>query len=123
GDCVVRALCKATGEDWDTIYKELFKIGLGLKVMPNSDEAWKHYLIDKGFIYHKLIIKRGTKRPTVDSFARSNRKGTYVLRVAQHLVTCEDGYYYDLYDSGDHSLYGYWEKPKAVNKEEESATV
>jgi len=111
GDCVVRAMCKATGQDWDTIYKQLFDIGFELKVMPNADEAWKELLIKNGFTQHKISNKRGTKRPTVDSFARTNKKGTYVLRVANHIVTCEDGKYYDLWDSGNCSLYGYWEKP------------
>lgn len=112
GDCVVRALCKATGKDWDTIYKELFDIGFRLKVMPNSDEAWKTYLDENNFIKHTISNKRGTKRPTVASFAQSNKKGVYVLRVANHIVTCDNGYYYDTWDSGSSSLYGYWEKPE-----------
>lgn len=111
GDCVVRAMCKATGKDWDTVYKELFEIGFELKVMPNMDEAWREYLIRNGFIYHKLTIKRGSKRPRVNEFAKNNKTGTFVLRVANHLVTLEDGYYYDTWDSGDCSMYGYWEKP------------
>ena len=109
GDCVVRALCKATEKDWDTIYKELFEIGFELKVMPNADEAWKHYLKELGFIEHKISNKKGSKRPTVESFASSNKKGVFVLRVANHVVTCADGYYYDLWDCGDSSIYGYWD--------------
>lgn len=111
-DCVARAICKATGKDWDTVYAELFKIGFELKVMPNDDEAWKEYLIRAGFIYHSIKVKKGSRRPTVDSFARSHRKGTFVLRVANHIVTCEDGYYFDTWDCGDKSLYGYYEKPE-----------
>lgn len=111
GDCVVRAMCKAVGKDWDKVYFELVQIGFELKVMPNCDEAWKQYLINNGFIYHKITNKRGSKRPTVQSFAKDNKSGTYVLRVANHIVTCEDGFYYDTWDSGECSLYGYWEKP------------
>ena len=111
GDCVVRALCKATDKEWDVVYKELFEIGFELKVMPNDDKAWKHYLKELGFIEHKISNKKGSKRPTVESFSRNNKKGVYVLRVANHVVTCSEGYYYDLWDCGDSSLYGYWEKP------------
>lgn len=110
GDCVVRAITKATGKDWDTVYKELFEIGFEMKVMPNSDEAWKEYLLRNGFEYCKIPVKKGQKRPTVDSFTRQNKEGTYVLRVANHIVTSQDGYYYDLWDSGDKSLYGYYKK-------------
>lgn len=112
GDCVIRAICKATGKEWDTVYKELFEIGFKLKVMPNADESWKEYLIEKGFIYHKITNKKGSKRPTVETFAKANSEGTFILRVANHLVTCENGFFYDLFDSGYCSLYGYWEKPK-----------
>lgn len=114
GDCVIRALCKATEKDWDTIYKDLFEIGYKLKVMPNADESWKTYLKELGFIEHKISNKKGTKRPTVDSFSRSNNKGVFVLRVANHIVTCDEGYHYDLWDCGDKSLYGYWEKPVSI---------
>lgn len=45
-------------------------------------------------------------------FAQKNKKGTFVLQVANHIITCQDGYYYDIWDCGNHSLYGYWEKPE-----------
>ncbi|AHJ88633.1 hypothetical protein GBK2_35 [Geobacillus phage GBK2] len=109
-DCVVRALVKATGKDWDAVYTELCNIGFELKVMPNNDEAWKEYLIRHGFIYRKIPVKKGKKRPTVKEFASKNRQGTFVLRVANHIVTCEEGYYYDTWDCGEYAIYGYWEK-------------
>lgn len=110
GDCVVRALVKATGKDWDTVYTELFHLGFELKIMPNSDEAWKEYVERNGFIKHKISNKKGSKRPTVQSFAEKNKKGTFILNVANHIVTVVDGYYYDIWDSGEKSLYGYYEK-------------
>lgn len=109
-DCVIRAICKATNKEWDTIYRELFEIGFELKVTPTNDDAWKEYLNRNDFIQHKVSNKKGVKRPTVASFAAQNKKGTFVLRVANHVVTCVDGYYYDTWDCGNKSLYGYWEK-------------
>lgn len=110
-DCVVRAICKATDREWDDVFKDLCEIGMKLKVMPNDDEAWKAYLKEKEFIEHKISNKKGSKRPTVASFAAARTQGTYILRVANHIVTCKDGHYYDLHDFGSSSLYGYWEKP------------
>lgn len=109
-DCVIRALVKATDKDWDTVYKELCQIGFELKVMPNNDEAWKEYLFRNGFEYCKIPIKRGSKRPTVSSFTKEHKQGTYVLRIAHHLVTAKDGYYYDTWDSGKYAVYGYYKK-------------
>ena len=63
-----------------------------------------------GFEYHGISNKRGTKRPTVDSFAKNHPKGTYILNVANHEVAVVDGKYYDTWDSGYKSLYGYYEK-------------
>lgn len=110
GDCVLRAMCKVLDKDWDTVYKELAEIGFELKVPMTMDECWKEYLIRHGFTYHGIKVKKGSKRPTVSSFAKEHKKGTYILRVANHIVACVDGYYYDIWDSGNCSLYGYWEK-------------
>lgn len=109
-DCVIRAMVKGTGKDWDTVYKELFEIGFELKVLPNDKECWEEYLRQNGFTYQKLSIKKGSKRPTVQSFCEKNKKGTFVLRVANHVVTAVDGFFYDLWDSGHMSMYGYWIK-------------
>ena len=110
GDCVVRAMCKATGKDWDTVYKELCELGFELKAMPNDNITWQEYLKRNGFERKKISIKKGQKRPTVDQFARENRKGIYVLRVTHHLVTSHEGYYYDTWDCGRKAVYSYWEK-------------
>ncbi len=111
GDCVVRAICKATGKEWDTVYMEIGKMGFEMKELPNSNNVWKKYLEDENFIYHAIPVKKGSKRPTVDSFARTHNKGTFVLNVAGHVVTCQDGNYYDLYDFATSAVYSYYEKP------------
>lgn len=112
GDCVVRALCKAEGLEWDIVFEELFEYGKEFKEMPNADVCWKQFLLNRGYIQHKVSNKKGSKRPTVEGFSKANTESTYVMRVANHVVTIQDGYYYDLWDSGQRSVYGYWEKPK-----------
>jgi len=110
GDCVVRAMCKAMEKEWDEVYQDLCSLGMELKAMPNDDIVWKKYLLENGFQYHKVSNKKGSKRPRVNEFAKDNKEGTYILRVANHIVTCVDGYYYDLFDAGSSALYGYYEK-------------
>ena len=36
--------------------------------------------------------------------------GRYIVTVAHHVVAVVDGKYYDTWDSGEKSLYGYYEK-------------
>jgi len=109
-DCVIRALCKATNKEWDSIYVSLMLIGFELKTIPNDGETWKKYLMERGFVYNSIAVTKGSKRPTVYGFAKEHPEGTYVLKVAKHIVTVVDGYYYDIYDCGVCSVYSYWEK-------------
>jgi len=109
-DCVVRAITLLLDSDWDTVYKDLYEIGYRLKVMPNSDEAWKFYMKSKGIEYHALKAVKGQKRMTVDKFTRTQdfQSGRYLLKVANHLVTCVDGNSFDIWDCSHSCVYGYW---------------
>ena len=111
GDCVVRALCAATGDDWDHVFADLAKIGFCLTCMPNDKMAYQKYLIDRGWTRTPVSNRKGSRRPTVDEMAKRSKDGTvYVCEVAHHLVTVSDGASLDLWDSGSASLYGYWTK-------------
>lgn len=109
GDCVVRALCKATERSWKDVYLELCSLGLELGDMPSGDETWKAYLIKNGFSYVPCKVKKGQKRPKVNNI-KIPKGQPAVLRVSNHLVTIVDNKFYDLWDSGECSVYGYWIK-------------
>jgi len=70
-----------------------------------------------GFEYTGVSNKKGSKRPTVKSFALSHPKGKYVVSVARHAVAVVDGVYYDTWDSGYKSLYGWYELDETKSKE------
>ena len=108
GDCVVRALCKATGKTWDSIYKELAQLGFTLKTMPNDYQAWHECLRQHGFERQGVSIKKGDSRPKVRELAQQLGQGVYVMRVSGHLVTAKDGQYFDSFDSGNKAVYSYW---------------
>ena len=109
-DCVVRALVTATGKTWDIVYKELCDLGFELKKMPNSKDTWKEYLNRNSFENHIVSNKKGSKRPTVLGFTKEHKEGIFILSIANHLTVCKDGIYYDIWDCGTKSLYGYWSK-------------
>ena len=110
GDCAVRSICKAEGLEWLDAYDLMHKISREVYDVLNSKKGFEHILKTLGYTYTGISNKKGTTRPTVNSFALEHKEGTYVCIVANHYVTVQDGYFYDTWDSGSCSLYGYWEK-------------
>lgn len=118
GDCTIRALSKALGCSWLEAYDLTIPICRKEQVTGVFDapaKIRKRMLKELGFSYTGVSNKRGVKRPTVYSFAKEHPKGTFILNVANHEVACVDGIYYDTWDSGNCSLYGYFEK---INQED-----
>lgn len=110
GDCVIRALTKALDMKWLEVFDELLPLARELQCMPNGKSTYEVYLKNKGFTYIGISNKKGSKRPTVKSFTKDHKEGTYFLILANHVVTVKDGIYYDTWDCDDCCLYGYWEK-------------
>lgn len=110
GDCVIRSLTKALDKEWVEVFDELVPIAREKQCMPNNKPAYETYILANGFEYVGISNKKGTTRPTVLSFTKEHKTGTYILNVANHLVTVKDGMYYDTWDCGWKCLYGYWVK-------------
>ena len=108
GDCVIRALTKALDKEWIAIFDELVPFSREMQCPYNCKPVYEAYLKDKGYNWQGLKAEKGKKRPTTKTFSKKNNKGVYVLRLSHHLVTVVDGNYYDTWDSGDKSVYGYW---------------
>jgi len=114
GDCVVRSLVKSTGKNWLDVFDELVAIARDEQCIPNGKVCYERFLKENGFKYTGVSNKKGTKRPTVLSFTKEHKSGTFVLIVANHIVASIDGIYYDTWDCGDSSMYGYWEKQENI---------
>ena len=113
GDCTIRALTKALGCTWIEAFDLTIPICRREHVANLFDapaKIRKQFLDELGFDYTGVSNKRGTKRPTVWEFAKSHSKGTYICNVAHHEVAVVDGKYFDTWDSGDCSMYGYFER-------------
>ena len=80
GDCTVRAISTALGQDWDTTYIGLCLEGYLLKDMPSS----------------------------VNEFARTHRSGVHLLGLNSHVVCIIDGTILDTWDSGEKEVLYYW---------------
>lgn len=106
GDCTVRAICKATGQDWDRTFCALSAYGLHCKDMPSANNVWGKYLRELGF--RRYLIDDSLEDYTVADFCRDNPEGTYILAIDGHVVCAVDGFYYDSWDSGQEIPIFYW---------------
>lgn len=112
GDCQIRAFCKALNLTWLQAFDMTIPICRELQTYTIFDcdlKKTKAAMETFGFVYTGISNRKGSTRPTVDEFAKDHPHGTYIVTVAHHVVAVVDGKYYDTWDSGYKSLYGYYE--------------
>lgn len=107
GDCVIRAICKLTGLDWDKVYLHIAMTGFELWDMPSSNAVWATYLKRLG--YRRYVIP--DKCPdcySVQQFCRDYPRGKFLIATGNHVVTVIDGDYFDAWDSGTEIPVYFW---------------
>lgn len=105
GDCTVRALSKALGQDWYTTYLELCIEGGLMGDMPSANSTWGSYLRRRG--YRRELAPEDM---TVAEFADRHPRGTYILALSGHVVCIQDGTLYDSWDSKNEIVLYFWQK-------------
>lgn len=108
-DCTIRALSRALDTDWDDAYIRLCMKGFVLKNMPSANEVWHELLKDEGYERH-IIPNTCPDCYTVRAFCLEHPTGLYILGTGSHVITVENGDYYDNWDSGDEVPIYYWER-------------
>ena len=109
GDCTIRAICKLTDQDWDSVYVSTSFQGFLAKDMPSGNATWGAYLKRLGYI-RQIIPNSCPDCYTVKDFCYDNPHGRFLLVLDQHVVTVVDGDYYDTWDSGNEIPIYYWTK-------------
>lgn len=109
GDCTVRAISKATGQDWYKTYCGLCLCGFELCDMPSANSVWGAYLKSKGF-YRHVIPNTCPNCYTVNDFCNEHKTGVYLLAIGTHVVCCINGNFYDTWDSSNESPVYYFKK-------------
>ena len=109
GDCVVRALSKALGQDWEQTYIDLCVEGCLRCDMPSANAVWGAYLRRKGF-EREIIPNTCPECYTVENFCADHPNGTYILALDGHVVSVVDGQYFDTWQSGREVPIYYWHR-------------
>ena len=84
----MRAITKATGKDWKSVYTALSVYGYNLSDMPSANHVWGAYLRSQGFKRY-IVDDHGQDMYTVEDFCRDNPEGTYILAIDGHVVNFE----------------------------------
>lgn len=109
GDCTIRAISAALGQDWYKTYVEICLQGFITCDMPSANHVWGAYLKSKGFVRTSISADLPEDYSIAD-FCRDNPLGVFVLACSGHVVAVLDGKYYDTWDSGDEIPLYYWER-------------
>ena len=106
GDCVKRAICLAEGRDYREVKIELnrLKREIGAESF-NSNEVWRAYVNRKNYEKLSFPAVYGEKRMNGHAFAMTYTEGSYILRMAGHLVACVDGVILDTWDCRNRCVY------------------
>lgn len=85
GDCVIRAIAKATGDDWETVYLGVASVGFDLHDMPSANRVWGQYLRSRGFERFS-IPNTCPDCYTIRDFSFDYNKGIYLAATGTHVV-------------------------------------
>lgn len=111
GDCAVRAVAAALGEDWETAFAAMALMAFAMGDMPSSNNVWGAVLRLNGFNRHEMPDTCPDCYTFAD-FARDNPKGIYVLGTGTHVATVVDGVLMDAWDSSDEVPQYFWYKKR-----------
>lgn len=100
GDCVIRAVCKATGQTWEKSYTDLCLQGFMMLDMPSSNAVWGAYLRGQGFKRY-VIPNACPDCYTIGQFAADHPQGLFVVATGTHVVTVDGGTIFDTWDSSN----------------------
>lgn len=109
GDCVVRALSKALGLDWEAAFLSAVAMAYRMADMPSSDSVWGAVLRSHGFT-RQAIPNTCPDCYTAADFCRDHPSGTFVLGFGGHVATIKDGILFDSWDSSNEIPQFYWQQ-------------
>lgn len=90
-DCVIRAICTATGDTWEDTLMGLTEVALKMKSVPNDKKVFDKYLESKGWFKRKQPRKADGTKYTGAEFAE-RFGGTFVANLGGEHTVCVKGH-------------------------------
>jgi len=138
GDCVTRAICNATGKDYEEVYSTINEMAKDESTKRHRGhkrsqarngvfkETWKRYLKDIGWVHHSTC-ELGSHKEKIKFVDGALPNGVLIVQLSKHLTCLKDGVIYDTYDcskkqyydrdtgkliiNDERTVYGYWTAP------------
>ena len=110
GDCVIRSIAIATETDYREVFEALFRIGLEIGDMPNSDPVVEQHLNSIGWYKNPPIKMPNSNKKYLLSDVPVDVEKNYIFRQAGHLVAVVKGTVYDTFDSRSSAAQSYYTK-------------
>ena len=108
GDCVIRAIARASGDSWDDTLTGLYKVALKMKSEPAWCDCYDRYLKEQGWVKGKQPRKEDGKKYTVAEWCRMNPHTTMVVSVSNHLTCIIDGKCNDIWNCTSKTVLNFW---------------
>lgn len=109
-DCVIRAICTALNQGYNTTAKELLEFWLKTGYDMSDVRCFGKYLESKGWQKQKQPRKENNTKFTGKEFVKCF-KGTCVANIGgNHTVCIKDGKVLDIWDSTGGCIGNYWVK-------------
>lgn len=109
-DCVVRAICTALGQDYNTTVVELANLMLSTGYAMGDVKCYGKYLESKGWVKNRQPRKGDNTKYTGRQFAKLF-KGTCVAHLGgNHAVCIKGGKILDIFDSSEGCIGNFWTK-------------
>lgn len=110
GDCVVRAIARATGKTWDEVYDDLVTLGREMRRMPNSKDVYYKYLERLGWVRKKQPRWNDGKKVRAHDFIDNahHAKMPIIFNETHHLTCIVDGKINDIWDGSECIVGVYW---------------
>lgn len=103
GDCVIRALSKATGKSWEEVYDDLYVIGRKKKRMMNDPHTYKEFLKNNNFTIQPAERDFNGKVLLVEEFAdqisKFQKDRIFIIHTRKHLTVVINGDIYDTWNT------------------------
>ena len=117
GDCVARAISKATGNSWECVIRDMTEYGIKHGTTFNDKKNIRSYLKSLGWVKHSEPRDRNNKKVIAKDFLKDNHIRKAIANVgSHHIVAIEDGKIVDTWNSSYETIHSYWTPPVSDQK-------